>query len=248
MSRSFTVTCPDVESGQTLLVGLAAPGMASLTAVSHIVDTVESTEIGHILPAELPAITPFEDGVPRHHTRLYNLTETDIVVLLSELFVPPSAARPFADDVTEWASECEITEIAMLHPVPYEHAPEDHQVFYVATERYQETRLDGEIQPMRGGVLDGVPSEFLTGSLTEDAPPTGVYVTPAHPPGPDVDAALLFLDALESVYGFGVDQRELEDLSQEIKDHYEALGERMAELEAPEQDDDRDFYADRMYM
>ena len=74
-------------------------------------------------------------------------------------------------------------------------------------------------------------------------------MTPAHPPGPDVDAALLFLDALESVYGFDVDQSELEDLSQEIKTHYETLGERMAELEAAEQSqDDRDFYADRMYM
>ncbi len=249
MSRSFTVNCPDVDSGQTLLVGLAAPGMASLTAVSHIVDSVESTEIGHISPAELPAITPFEDGIPRHHTRLYDLDNTDIVVLLSELFVPPFAARPFVEQVTEWAADADISDITMFHPVPYEHAPEDHQVFFVATESYREQRLNGDLQPMNGGMLDGVPGEFLSNSLTETAPPTGVYVTPAHPPGPDVDAALLFLDALESVYDFSVDQTSLENLSQEIKTHYETLGERMAELEAAEQSrDDREFYADRMYM
>jgi uncharacterized protein len=91
---------------------------------------VESTEIGHISPAELPAVTPFEDGIPRHHTRLYGLDNTDIVVLLSELFVPPFAARPFVEQVTEWAADAEISEITMFHPVPYEHAPEDRQVFF----------------------------------------------------------------------------------------------------------------------
>lgn len=58
MTQSFRVNCPDIESGQTLFVGLAAPGMAGLAAVSDIVDTVESTEIGHISPAELPATRP----------------------------------------------------------------------------------------------------------------------------------------------------------------------------------------------
>jgi hypothetical protein len=49
------------------------------------------------------------------------------------------------------------------------------------------------------------------------------------------------------VYDFSVDQTSLENLSQEIKAHYETLGERMAELEAAEQSrDDREFYADRM--
>lgn len=246
----FTIDCPIIEPGQTLLVGLAAPGMASLTAVNQIVDEHESTEIGHISPDELPAITPFEDGVPRHHTRLYDLDGVDIVVLLSELFVPPWAARPFVGEVLDWATRSQIEELAMFHPVPYEHAPEDHQTFHIASEEYRTNRLDDEqIPAMKGGVLDGVPSEFLSHSLEGEGPPTGIYVTPAHPPGPDIDGALFFLDALESVYGLEIDRAELEDLSREIKTHYETLAERMTTLEEAEKArDEREFYADRMYM
>lgn len=244
----FTIDCPTIDPGQTLLVGLASPGMASLTAVTQIVDSHESTEIGHVAPAELPAITPFEEGVPRHHTRLYDLDGEDMVVLLSELFVPPWAARPFVEEVLDWATASGIAEIAMVHPVAYEHAPEDHRVFHIATEEYS-SRHDDEVPAMPGGVLDGVASEFLSHSLSDDGPPTGIYVTPAHPPGPDIDGALLFLDALEAVYDIAVDRSELEDLSREIKQHYETLAERMATLEESEQSrDDREFYADRMYM
>ncbi|MXR52141.1 proteasome assembly chaperone family protein [Halovenus sp. WSH3] len=246
---AFTIDCPEIAPGQTLLVGLASPGMASLTAATHIVEEHEATEIGHVAPAELPAITPFEDGTPRHHTRLYDIDGESIVVLLSELFVPPWAARPFVEEVLDWATDSQIAEIAMLHPVAYEHAPDDHQVFYVATEEYETERLDGDVPPMSGGVLDGVPSEFLSHSLRGEGPPTGIYVTPAHPPGPDIDGALLFLDAVESTYDLDIDRSELEDFSREIKQHYETLAERMATLDEAEQSrDDREFYADRMYM
>lgn len=121
--------------------------MASLTAVNQIVDEYDSTEIGHISPDELPAITPFEDGMPRHHTRLYDLDNVDIVVLLSKLFVPAWAARPFVEEVLDWATRSQIEELAMLHPVPYEHAPEDHQTFHIATEEYKTNRRDQD--PLR---------------------------------------------------------------------------------------------------
>lgn len=245
----FEIHTPEVPSGQTLLIGLASPGMAGLTTANHLVTNLDSREIGTVSPTELPGITPFEDGKPRHHTRLYDLVETDLTVLVGELFVPPWAARSFVESLLEWCRDVEITETTLLHPVPYPHGPEDHRVFHVATEAYRENRLSEEIPPMTGGVLDGVAGELMTYSLHEDAPPAGVFITPAHAPGPDVDGALRFLDAVESIYDITVDRTELEDLSREIEQYYEALDERMATLnDASGSRDDRDFYADRMYM
>jgi uncharacterized protein len=76
-----------------------------------------------------------------------------------------------------------------------------------------------------------------------------VFVTPAHPPGPDVDGALLFLDSIEEAYGLSVDRQPLEELSENIKQHYETLAERMQTVtESEDARADREFYADRMYM
>lgn len=241
---------PDIESGQTLLVGLASLGMAGVTAADHVVRHLDSEEVGHVSPEALPAITPVADGLPRHHTRLYNLTDVDLTVLVGELFVPASAARSFASCLLEWVGSKRIEEIAILHAVPFPHGPEQHAVFTVATEPYRETRLaDADIGGLSGGFLDGVPGELVSHSLGGKAPPTGVYVTPAHPPGPDVEAALRLLDAVEGVYGLAVDRSELEDLSQEINEYYASLAEHMAAAAEDERSvRDREFGHDRMFM
>jgi len=248
-TTDFEIDAPEIESGQALLVGLASPGMAGLTTANQIVKSVESREIGSISPTELPGITPFEDGTPRHHTRLYDLVGTDVIVLVGELFVPAWAARSFADSLLAWSSEAGVSEIAVLHTIAYPHGPEDHRVFHVATDAYRDERLSGQSTPMKGGVLDGVAGEVVSACLGEGEPTVGVFITPAHPPGPDIDGALLFLDAIEDIYDFSVDRDELEELSREIKQYYETLDERLATLnEAEESRDERDFYADRMYM
>lgn len=245
----FRIETPSVDPEQTLIVGLASPGMASLTAVNHLVENCESRQIGHISPTEMPGITPFENGTPRQHTRLYNLVDYDLTVLVGELFVPPWAARSFSESLLAWSKETAVSEIAVFHPVSYPHGPEDHRVFHVATDEYRDRRLSGQSMPMKGGVLDGVAGELVSHSLAEESPPVGVFVTPAHPPGPDIDSALLFLDLIEDVYGVEVGREELEELSREIETYYETLEERMATLhESDESRKDREFYADRMYM
>lgn len=241
---------PEVEPGQTLLVGLATPGMAGVTAVEHLVRHCESGEIGHVTPDALPAITPVEDGYPRHHTRLYNLLDHDLTVLVGELFVPVWAARAFTETLLTWVERHAIEELALLHAVPYPHGPEDHKVFTIATDEYRSRRLtDSKAQPLRGGFLDGVAGELASRSLAADAPPVGIYVTPAHPPGPDVDAALLFLDVVENVYNLEVDLTELEDLSEQIKEYYTTLAEQLGALQRSEEElRNREFTEDRMFM
>jgi len=241
---------PDVEPGQTLLVGLSSVGMAGVTAADYLVRNLESEEVGHISPEALPSITPVVEGAPRHHTRLYNLTNVDLTVLVGELFVPVSAARSFAHCLLKWADHKRIEEVAILHAVPFPHGPEMHEVFTVATEPYRSARLaEAEISPLTGGFLDGVPAELVSRSLSGDAPPTGVYVTPAHAPGPDVEAALRLLDATEGIYEFSVDVSELEDLSEEINQYYTNLAEHMAAAAESERSaEEREYGADRMFM
>ena len=241
---------PDTESGQALVVGLAAPGVGGLTAVDYLVRQMAVEQIGHVTPDALPAITPVEAGRPRNHTRLYNLVDVDLTVLVGELFVPTWAARSFVETLLDWVEGVDVEEIAVLHAVPYPHEHSEHAVFYVATDEYRETTLEETaIEPLQGGVLDGIAGELMSRSLAGTAPPVGVYITPVHPPGPDIDASLYLLDALESVYGVSLDLTELEDLSDEIHQYYATLSERLAALEdADESADSREFAYDRMYM
>jgi uncharacterized protein len=248
---SFDVrTSSDRDTGSTLIVGQSHLGMAGVTAVDYLVRHLESTEVGHVAPEELPAIAPFEEGVPRHHSRLYDLHGTDLTVLVAELFIPVGVARSYADTLLDWANERAIEEVVVLHGVPYPHGPDEHEVFHVATPDYHETRLaDAAFRPLKGGFLDGVVGEMVTRGLDETGLATGVFITPTHPPGPDVDAALRLLDALESLYGFEIDETELRQLGEQLEQYYEQLAERMAALvEGEEPMGSHDYPEDRMYM
>lgn len=240
----------DRTPGTTLLIGLTQLGMAGITAADYVVRHVDTRQIGHIAPEELPAIAPFEQGEPRHHTRLYNTAEFDLTVLVGDLFIPVPAARSFTHSILEWCQAHGIEEIAILHGVPFPHGPDEHAVFTVSTTEYRERRLDQtDLQPLAGGFLDGVVGEIVTRSLDADSPPVGVYITPTHPPGPDVEAAILLLDAIQGVYGFSVDQEELRQLGEEMKQYYASLAERMQTLgEAEAALPGREYPEDRMYM
>jgi uncharacterized protein len=238
---SFQISQHEDSAANTLLAGFAGIGLAGLTTANHLVDHLDLNEIGHITTSALPAITPFEDGTPRHHSRLFSRDDLDLVVLVNELFVPLRGADPFADAVVEWTESTAVDEITVLAGIPYPHGPADHRVFYVATEDYQDKRLyETDISAMGQGFLDGVNARLIARGM-DSALRTGVFVTPVHAQAPDVDAAIRLLEAVNTTYGLEIDAGPLEQFATEVQQYYAQLAERLQGRDVEQPDD-------RMYM
>lgn len=238
---SFQVTQHEDSSADTLIAGFAGVGLAGLTTANHLVDYLDLDEIGHITTSTLPTITPFDDGTPRHHSRLFSRHDLDFVVLVNELFVPLWGAGSFADAVVEWIETTDVDEIIILAGIPYPHGPADHSVFYVATEDYQDKRLHGtDISAMGQGFLDGVNARLIARGM-DSALRTGVFVTPVHAQAPDVDAAIRLLGAVNTTYGLDIDPEPLEQFATEVQQYYAQLAERLRGM-------DEETSVDRMFM
>jgi predicted ATP-grasp superfamily ATP-dependent carboligase len=82
---------------------------------------------------------------------------------------------------------------------------------------------------VRHGVpfLDGGLGPFTSRTLDDDGLEAGVAVTPTPPPGPDIEAALDLLDALESVSEIDVDETELREIGEQLEQYHERLAERL---------------------
>jgi len=233
---------------QTLLCGFASYGLSGLTAVDFLVDQLELEETGHVAAEELPSITPFENGRPTHHTRLFSKPELDLTLLKNELFVPPALSGPFAGEILDWTERHGAEEIAIVDAVPMQHGPDDHRTYHVATDDYHERRLsstagdDAPTTPMARGYLDGV-----TGALVEqgiDSPlAVGVFRTPVHEQLPDIEAAIRLVETVNAVYDLDVDTEPLEAFAEEIQRYYTELAERYEAAAEREES-----FADRMYM
>lgn len=227
---------------ETLIAGFAEYGLAGLSAADYLRKELELEQAGHIAVEELPAVTPFENGTPRHHTRLFSKSDLDITIAVGELFVPTHAAEPFGDAILEYTESHDVKEVVVLSGVPTAHGPDDHRPFYVASEDFQEARLDSDaVAPMPGGFLDG-----LNGALMEraiDGPLKGcVFTTPVHQQVPDVEASLRLLEAVEAAYDLDVDTGPLEEFAAAVSEQYAELA---ARLEAQQEEQ---MPEDRMYM
>ena len=239
-TASFEITSEN--PNETLLAGFSQFGLAGLTAVDYLVDHLDFEQVGYVSTDQLPAITPFENGQPRHHTRLFSHDDHDLTVLVGELFVPVWAAKSFSDAVLDWTGDNGVEEVTVLHGVTIPHAPEEHEVFYVATDDYREERLaEAEIAAMGRGFLDGANAELIARGL-ESPLRTGVFVTPVHPQAPDVEAAIRLLDTVETVYGIDIDTEPLEAFAADVREYYEELSNRLSERGESEMPEDR------MYM
>jgi len=227
---------------ETLIAGFSQFGLAGLTAVDYLVDRLAFEPVGNVTAEQLPAITPFENGRPRHHTRLFSHADRDLTVLVGELFVPAWAAESLSEAVLDWTRTNRVEEVAVLQGVTIPHAPDEHEVFYVATDDYRDRRLaDADVQPMGRGFLDGVNAELVARGL-ESSLRTGVYLTPVHSQAPDVEAAIRLLESVSAVYDLDLDTEPLQAFAEEIREYYEELATRLSEQAQTELPDDR------MYM
>ncbi|WP_435073752.1 proteasome assembly chaperone family protein [Halorubrum sp. HHNYT27] len=238
---SFEITHEKAPS-ESVIAGFSSFGLAGLTAVDYLTEQLELTQTGHITTRKLPSITPFGNGTPRHHTRLFSRPEGDVTVLVNELFVPVWAADPLSEAVLEWADASGVQEITILSGVPVPHGPEQHRTYYVATEDYQAAHLQNTtVEPMGSGFLDGV-NASLVGRGIDSPLRVGVFLTPVHAPVPDVQAAIRLIDAVEHVFGLNIDTSALEGFAAEIEQYYRELAARLENV-------DRDHVAeDRMFM
>lgn len=241
-SPEFDVELDD--PSDTLVAGFTQFGLAGLTAANYLTEQLDLEEVGHVTVDQLPAITPFEDGMPRHHTRLFSRPDVEITVLVGELFVAPDVAGPFGEAILEWTDEEGVEEVVVLSGVPLAHGPDDHRAFYVASEDFQAARLQGDhgVPPMGGGFLEGVHGELVQRSM--DSPlKTCVLTTPVHPQAPDVEAALRLLEAFDAVYDLGLDTDPLQAFADTVAKQYEELAARLESQRKQET-----VHDDRMYM
>jgi uncharacterized protein len=226
----------------TVVAGFSAFGLAGLTAADFLVEHLDLEVTGQLAADHLPSITPFESGRPRHHSRFFSRSDLDLTVLVNELFLPTPVAGPFADALLSWTDDHDVSEILVLSGVPYAHGPDEHDVFYVASDDYRERRLAGtDVRPMGRGFLDGVNGALTHRGIDSDLG-TAVFITPVHAQVPDVPAAIRLVEAFERVYDLGVDAGPLAEFAGTVERYYTDLAARL------ETAADRQMPDDRMYM
>ncbi len=232
MSDELSISVATEEPPEsTLIVTFPGPGMAGISAVQYLIEQLSLEETGHIQTTGFPAVTPYVDGVPYHHTRLFSSPEFDCTMLLSELPIPIQHSDVFGRDLLRWIDERAIEEVTLLTSIPWLEPVND--LYYVASDDYQESVLTGSsLVPLHGGFLTGSNASLIAHAM-DTTLRVGVIASSVDPRLPlDANAALRLVEGLEQLYGFAVDTDELREFADRTHQYYEGL---TAQLEAQQE-------------
>lgn len=219
----------DESPAKTLLLAFSTPGMAGVTASEYVRDQLALDQTGHVQIDGLPPITPFENGRPYHHTRLYSGPAVELTVLTSELPIPLTATDAFGRDLLGWVLDNDVREVTILLGIGSfgdGRASADEGLYFVASDDYRERHLeDSVLTPLTRGFLDGINASLVSRAI--DTPlRVGVLATPVRTALLDGGAALRLVRATDSLYGLGIDTGQLERFAEQTSRYFEQLARR----------------------
>lgn len=227
-----------------LIMAFPGPGMGAISANHYLIEQLDLTESGHVRAEGLAAITPFSEGRPYHHTRLFTNQDAECSLLTSELPIPVHLTEPFGRILLDWVDDNGVDEVTVLTTMPS--IEQTDALYYVASDDYYQRRLaDLDISPLMGGFFTGV-NASLTSRAIDSNLRAGVLATGVERPHLlDGDSALRLVEGLSAIYGFGVDTSELREFAERTREHYRQLVEQ---VEAQTRAQPRSPYADRGFM
>ncbi len=229
----------DIEATQspkpTAIAAFPGPGMAGISANRYLEEQIGLEETGHIQAEGLPSLTPYLNGRPYHHTRLFSKDGFEYTFLTSELPVPLQFTEPFGRKLLSWIDGA-VEEVTLLTAIPSLNDA-DQNLFYVASDDYRAHRLtDTAVNPLAGGFLSGVNASLIARAM-DTSLRVGVLATGVNPQQPfDGSAALRLVEGLNEIYGFDVETDELRAFADSTEAYLEQL---TAQLETQQRSADR---------
>jgi uncharacterized protein len=227
----------DVElDSPTLVEGLPGLGLVGKIAADHLVSSLDLSYLGAVHCDGLPQVTVYRgessDLLPP--VRLYANDDGTLVVLQSDIPVSPQTAGGFADCVTSWVVDNDVTPL-YVSGLPAEKDDDVPELYGVATGEGTDL-LDeaGIVPPAEGGLVSGPTGALLAEAGERDVTSVGL-IAEASKQFPDPEAARSVLEhGVKPLTDVEVDTDDLVEQAEDIREARERLAQRMQQADGDE--------------
>lgn len=228
----------------TLIEGLPGHGLVASIAVDQIRSQLNLGHYGGIRSEDVPPILSFRDGRVRDTVRVYSGADPDLLILQSDVPLPPKTFRPFSKCVLQDLAE-EIGRGIFLAAGPAHSEDKHGDIIGVATTEEIEDDLKAAGVPLADdeGLVGGV-----TGALVDECYrreiPAALLLVHANPHLPDPEAARKIIEqALEPLVEFDISTSELTEQAQQIQRRKEQIAQQVQKAyQTPETDQSVHMY------
>lgn len=183
-------------TGGVAICGFSTTGMVGVIAASHIIRSLELTQLGTVLDENFPAMALVQESVPKHPVRVYQ--GEDVGVFTSEIQFPAAYDVKFAETVLAWFTQGGFERLIILDGVAAPELGEKDaaELWGVASHAGGRKRLaDAGVARMEQGIISGI-----SGYLLSEGDRRGLDITAVlaecNPMYPDARAAAMAVEAV----------------------------------------------------
>jgi len=204
-----------------VIEGLPDVGLVGTIAASFIVEKLAYKEIGHIESDLFPPVMVIHDGKLKNPFRIYSDEDGRIVVVLSEVAVPPKAVYPLTAALADWfhkiGTKQPVISVKGL-PVKNRMDIEKPEVFAVGNNGDAVAELKAKrIELLEEGFIAGTYAMMLRECSKKNLSAIAL-IAQCYPVYPDPGAAASAIEAVQKfVTPLAIDVAELLENAEEIK-------------------------------
>lgn len=208
-------------SNPIVIEGLPDVGLVGTIAASYIVEKLDYKEIGHIESDLFPPVMVIHDGKLEHPFRIYSDEGGGVVVVLSEVAVPPKAVYPLTTALADWFHKINAKQpVLSIKGLPMKDRMdiEKPEVFAVGNNEDAVVILkDKQIELLEEGFIAGTYAIMLRECAKRKLSAISLLAQ-CFPVYPDPGAAASVIEYIKKfITGFEIDVGQLLENAEEIK-------------------------------
>ncbi|MGP6207067.1 proteasome assembly chaperone family protein [Cuniculiplasma sp. SKW3] len=206
-----------------------------VTTTSYIVESCQMHQIAMVKSHHIPPVTVFVGGKMRNPFRIYSNKDGSVMVIQAEVPVDDEGLYEISEALFSWIKQFKPREFVVIDGVPVQDIPEKRQAFLVAgPERIRELAKK-EIPTAEAALIAGFGGALLNESLMSGNNAIAL-LTHVSVQIPDPDAVLAIIDALNSIYGLGIQTEILEKSVEKIHEQIKQIAEEYKASQSPDSD------------
>lgn len=219
-SNDVKINVGEIEAEKPyVLIGLPDVGLIGVISASQLIKSLDMKPIGDIDSEQLPPIAVIHETMPMAPLRVYGAG--NVILVVSEIPLPPALIRPFSKAVVNWAKSLNPAAILSLAGIPVPNRMDIDQpgVYIVTSESAKDVIGELEtmqVQKLEEGFMAGPYAAILNGCIAETVPNV-TFLVQAHMNYPDPGAAAVLLETVAKFLNVTIDVEPLLEQAEEIR-------------------------------
>ena len=213
-----------------VIVGFPGIGLVGNITSQHIIEELGMKYVGSIDSRYFPPLAVLFNGMVYLPVRIYEAAEKDIVIVISDIPIHPTASYDISKVLTDWMQSINANYIVSIAGIAT--TTGERRVFGGATSTELLEKIKDKTEIFQVGTISGISGSIMTECYLRGLPAVSLLgETPG--PNPDPRAAVEVLKVLNKIFDMDIDTNKLLSQAEQIELELSKLAEQVKTTETP---------------